>query len=74
MPPRLRQSLSELPQHPDRIISEVDAARLRGVSRDTLRRLAITTGKPRRRHGSRPGASAICCRRCSTFDRSRSPQ
>jgi predicted DNA-binding transcriptional regulator AlpA len=33
----------------ERIVSEEEAARLRGVSPDTLKRLALQTGKPRRR-------------------------
>ena len=33
---------------PDRIVSEVEAAALRNVSPDTLRRIALATGKPRR--------------------------
>ena len=33
---------------PDSIVSEVEAAALRNVSPDTLRRIALATGKPRR--------------------------
>jgi predicted DNA-binding transcriptional regulator AlpA len=47
MPPRQQQPFSQ-PVHPDRIVGEREAAQLRGVSKDTLRRIALNTGKPRR--------------------------
>jgi len=52
MPPRQSESSEPLSpitsSTPDRIVGEREAARLRNVSPDTLRRVAIATGKPRR--------------------------
>jgi hypothetical protein len=50
MPSRPSESPKPSPitTSPDRIVGEREAAQLRGVSPDTLRRIAIATGRPRR--------------------------